>query len=123
MNALIKSSIGLVLLTAIAVYLYLAPGDKSFDAARSQPQDAICKQDGERLARLRARPSLDEGLRFAGEISVHAIVAAIADPSGRSQRPLKIDRLIQTRDPAALRHDVRQRRCIVARSDVVGDVG
>src|ERR1700722_724323 len=97
MNALIKSSIGLVLLTAIAVYLYIAPGDKSFDAARSQPQDAICKQDGERLARLRARPSLDEGLRFAGEIrcmqlwpQLQTLLDGLSDPS-RSTASFKLD--------------------------------
>ena len=100
MNALIKSSIGLVLLTltAIAVYLYLAPGDKSFDAARSEPQDAICKQDGERLARLRARPSLDEGLRFVGEIrcmqlwpQLQTLLDGLSDPS-RSTASSKLDR-------------------------------
>ena len=97
MNAFIKSSIGLVLLTAIAVYLYLAPGDKSFDAARSQPQDAICKQDGERLARLRARPSLDEGLRFVGEIrcmqlwpQLQTLLDGLSDPS-RSTASFKLD--------------------------------
>jgi hypothetical protein len=68
MNALTKFSIALLPVTAIAVYLYATPGDDGFDAARFEPQDAICKQDGERLARLRARPSLDEGLRFVGEI-------------------------------------------------------
>jgi hypothetical protein len=68
MNALTKFLLALLTATAIAVYLYAAPGDEGFDAARSNPQDAICKQDGERLARLRARPSLDEGLRFVGEI-------------------------------------------------------
>ena len=109
MNALTKFSIALVTATAIAVYLYAAPGDEGFDAARSNPQDAICKQDGERLARLRARPSLDEGLRF---------VAAIADPSGRSQRPLQIDRLIQT-EAGGVRHTFRQRRCIAAKIDLV----
>ena len=78
MKALI-SSIALLLLitaTAIAAYLFLAPSDESFDAAGSQPQDArsslpqdgICKRDEERLARLRANPSLDEGLSFVSEI-------------------------------------------------------
>jgi hypothetical protein len=73
MNALTKFSIALlvVTVTAIAVYLYVAP--ESYDATRprsgqSQPQDAICRQDEERLARLRAKPSLDEGLRFVSEI-------------------------------------------------------
>src|SRR5882757_4046134 len=78
MNALTKFSIALVLITAtaIAAYLFLAPSDEAFDAARSQPQDAtssqpqdgICKRDDERLARLRTNPSLDEGLSFVSEI-------------------------------------------------------
>jgi hypothetical protein len=70
MNALTKLSIALLLLTAsaIAVYLYVAPSDEDFAAARSQPQDPICKQDEQRLARLQAHPSLDESLRFVSEI-------------------------------------------------------
>lgn len=75
MNALTKFSIALLLVTAmaIAVYLYVAPSDESYDdtgsqSGQSQPQDAICKQDEQRLARLRAKPSLDEGLRFVSEI-------------------------------------------------------
>ena len=91
MNALTKFSIALlpVTATAIAVYLYATPGDEGFDAARSEPQDAICKQDGERLARLRARPSLDEGLRFVGEIrcmqlwpQLQTLLDGLSDPSG-----------------------------------------
>ena len=68
MNALIKSSMLLLPAAAIAVYLYAIAGDEGFEAVRSQPQDAICKQDGERLARFQAKPSLDEGLRFGSEI-------------------------------------------------------
>jgi hypothetical protein len=78
MNALAKFSVALLLITAsaIAAFLLLAPNDEGFDAARSQPrgaassqpQDGICKQDEERLARLRANPSLDEGLSFVSEI-------------------------------------------------------
>src|ERR1700722_10125524 len=78
MNALTKFSIALLLVTAtaIAAYLFLAPSEEGFDAAlwqpqdatSSQPQDGICKQDEERLARLRANPSLDEGLSFVSEI-------------------------------------------------------
>src|SRR3984885_12205534 len=91
MNALTKFSIALltVTATAVVVYLYAAPGDEGFDAARSNPQDAICKQDGERLARLRARPSLDEGLRFVGEIrcmqlwpQLQTLLDGLSDPSG-----------------------------------------
>jgi hypothetical protein len=78
MNALTKFSIALLLITAtaMAAYLFLAPDDEGFDAAGSQPQDAtsshpqdgICNRDEERLARLRANPSLDEGLSFVSEI-------------------------------------------------------
>jgi hypothetical protein len=90
MQALTKFSLALLLVTAIAVavYLYVAPGENSFDAARSEPQDAICKQDGERLARLRARPSLDEGLRFVSEIQclqlwpqLQTLLDRLSDPS------------------------------------------
>ena len=89
MNALTKFSIALLTATAIAVYPYAAPGDEGFHAARSNPQDAICKQDEERLARLRARPSLDEGLRFVGEIrcmqlwpQLQTLLDGLSDPSG-----------------------------------------
>jgi hypothetical protein len=78
MNAPTKFSIALLLITAsaMAAYLVLAPGDEGFDAARpqpqgatsSQPQDGICKQDEERLERLRTHPSLDEGVSFVSEI-------------------------------------------------------
>jgi cell division protein FtsB len=100
MNALTKFSIALlpVTATAIAVYLYATPGDEGFDAALSEPQDAICKQDGERLARLRARPSLDEGLRFVGEIrcmqlwpQLQTLLDGLSDPS-RSTASSKLDR-------------------------------
>ena len=99
MNALTKFSIALLLVTAtaIAVYLYATAGDEGFDAARSEPQDAICKQDGERLARLRARPSLDEGLRFVGEIrcmqlwpQLQTLMDGLSDPS-RSTASSKLD--------------------------------
>src|SRR6478672_10504723 len=90
MNALTKFSIALVTATAaIAAYFYAAPGDEGFDAARSNPQDPICKQDGERLARLRTRPSLDEGLRFGTEIrcmqlwpQLQTLLDDLSDPSG-----------------------------------------
>lgn len=89
MNALTKFSIALLTAMAIAVYFYAAPGDEGFNAARSNPQDAICKQDGERLARLRARPSLDEGMRFVGEIrcmqlwpQLRTLLDGLSDPSG-----------------------------------------
>jgi hypothetical protein len=99
MNALTKFSIALLLVTAtaIAVYPYAAPGDEGFDPARSEPQDAICKQDGDRLARLRARPSLDEGLAFVGEIrcmqlwpQLQTLLDSLSDPS-RSTASSKLD--------------------------------
>jgi hypothetical protein len=71
MNALTKFSIALLLVTgtAVAVYLYATPGDEGFDVARSELRGAICKQDGKRLARLRARPSLDEGQTLLDSLS------------------------------------------------------
>jgi hypothetical protein len=90
MNALAKFSIALLLPTATATagYLYLESGDEGFDAARSQPLDEICKQDTERLARLRAKPSLDEGLKLVGEIrclqvwpQLRSILDGLSDPS------------------------------------------
>jgi hypothetical protein len=88
MNALIKSSMLLLPAAAIAAYLYAMAGDEGFEAVRSQPQDAICKQDGERLARLQAKPSLDEGLRFGSEIrclrlwpQLQTIVDGLGNPS------------------------------------------
>jgi hypothetical protein len=71
MNALTKFSIALLLVTgtAVAVYLYATPGDEGFDVARSELRDTICKQDGKRLARLRARPSLDEGQTLLDSLS------------------------------------------------------
>ncbi len=89
MNALTKFSIALALFiaTAIAAYL-LVLDDGGIDRARPQPQDEICKQDGERLAQLRAHPSLDEGLRFVGEIrclqlwpQLQTILDGLSDPS------------------------------------------
>ena len=100
MNALTKFSIPLlpVSAAAIAVYLYATPGDEGFDAARSESRDAICKQDGERLAQLRARPSLDEGLRFVGEIrcmqlwpQLQTLLDGLSDPS-RSTASSKLNR-------------------------------
>ena len=107
MNALTKVSIALLFVTAttIAAYLYIAPGTEGFDAARSQ--DAICKQDGERLARLRARPSLDEGLRFVGEIrcvqlwpQLQTLMDSLSDPS-RSIASSKADRAASDATPAS----------------------
>jgi hypothetical protein len=98
MNAL-TNSIALLLFitaTAIAAYLFVAPSDEAFDAARPQPQDAtssqpldgICKRDEERLARLRTNPSLDEGFSFVGEIrclrlwpQLQAIMDSLSSPS------------------------------------------
>jgi hypothetical protein len=103
MNAL-TNSIALLLLitaTAIAAYLFLAPSDEGFDAAgsqpphvtSSQPQDGICKQDEERLARLRANPSLDEGLSFVSEIRCLRLwpqLQTIMDGLGNPSRPTAI---------------------------------
>jgi hypothetical protein len=70
MNALAKSSMLLLPATAIAVFVYIWAGDEGFDPvrSRSQPQEEICKRDGDRLAQLQAKPSLDEAVRFGGEL-------------------------------------------------------
>jgi hypothetical protein len=70
MNALAKSSMLLLLATAIAAFLYIWADDEGFDPLRSrfQPQEKICKRDGDRLAQLQAKPSLDEAVRFGGEL-------------------------------------------------------
>ena len=70
MNALAKSSMWLLTATAIAVFLYVWVGEEGFDPvrSRSQPQEEICERDGDRLAQLQAKPSLDKAVRFAGEL-------------------------------------------------------
>jgi hypothetical protein len=105
MNALTKFSIALLLVTAtaIAAYLFLAASDEGFDAGgsqsqeatSSQPQDGICKQDEERLARLRANPSLDEGLSFVSEMRCLRLwpqLQAIMDRLGNPSRPTATSR-------------------------------
>ena len=69
MNALAKSSMWLLTATAIAVFLYIWVGEEGFDPvrSRSQPQEEICKRDGDRLAQLQAKSSLEEAVRFGGE--------------------------------------------------------
>ncbi len=44
-----------------------APPDPGAEAAALTP-DEVCKRDGDRLERLRSRPTNDEALRFAGEL-------------------------------------------------------
>ena len=44
-----------------------APPDPATEVAALTP-DEICKRDGERLERLRSRPTNDEAARFAGEL-------------------------------------------------------
>jgi hypothetical protein len=70
MNALAKSSMWLLTATAIAVFLYIWVGEEGFDPvrSRSQPQEEICKRDGDRLAQLQAKRSLEEAVRFGGEL-------------------------------------------------------
>jgi hypothetical protein len=109
MNALTKVSIALLLLTesAIAVYLYVAPSDENFAVARSQPQDPICKQDEQRLARLQAHPSLDESLRFLSEIQcmqlrpqLQTLIDQLSNPS-RSTASSGPDRAASSAPPAS----------------------
>jgi hypothetical protein len=68
MSALIKSSILLIPAIMIAVSLYILFGGEDFDAVRSQPHQDICQRDGDRLAQLQAKPSLDEAVRFGSEL-------------------------------------------------------
>jgi DNA repair exonuclease SbcCD ATPase subunit len=110
MNALTKFSIALLALaTAGAISLYVIADDEGFEAVRSQPQDPICKQDGETLARLQAKPSLDEVLRFAGEIrcmqlwpQVQTIMDGLSDPSRSTAltSPNRMSDQISTSDAA-----------------------
>ena len=68
MSALVKYSILPLLAIASAIYLYNLSGGADFDDVRLGPLDQICKRDGERLAQLRAKPSLDEAVRFGSEL-------------------------------------------------------
>lgn len=68
MGALRKSSILLLPAIVTAVYLSTLFGGGDFDAARSHPHEEICQRDGDRLARLQAKPSLDEAIRFGSEL-------------------------------------------------------
>ena len=90
MNALTKFSIALLFVaaTAIAVYLYVGSDDEGLGAAHLQPQEAVCKQDFERLARLRAKPSMTEGLSFVAEIrclqlwpQLQTVMDGLSDPT------------------------------------------
>jgi hypothetical protein len=67
MSALIKSSILLLAIT-IGVSLYELLGGGDFGAARPHPDQEVCKRDGDRLAQLQAKPSLDEAVRFGSEL-------------------------------------------------------
>jgi hypothetical protein len=67
MSALIKPSILLLPAIMIAVYLFMLLGEDSH-AVRSHPHEEICQRDGDRLAKLQAKPSLDEAVRFGSEL-------------------------------------------------------
>ena len=84
MNALAKSSMWLLTATAIAVFLYIWVGEEGFDPvrSRSQPQEEICKRDGDRLAQLQAKRSLEEAVRFGGGCESHRAVARSPRRSG-----------------------------------------
>ena len=107
MNALIKSSMLLLPAAAIAVYLYAMAGDEGFEAVRSQPQDEICRQDGERLARLQAKPSLDEGLRFGSEIRCLQLWPQLQTIVDGLRNPLR-----STAPTGCVRLDILQQRCV-----------
>jgi hypothetical protein len=92
MSALLKASILLLLSTAIAASLYVVLDDGGFDLVRSQPHDEICQHDGDRLARLRAKPAFDEALNFASEIrcvqlwpQLQTILDGLSSPSRSTQ--------------------------------------
>jgi len=94
MSALIKYSILPLLAIASAIYLYNLSGGGDFDDVRLGPLDQICKRDGERLAQLRAKPSLGEALRFEGELSclevwpqLAAIVNSLSNTAASTESP------------------------------------
>ena len=68
MSALIKPSILLLPAIMIAVHLFMLLGGEDSDAVRSHPHEEICQRDGDRLAELQAKPSLDEAVRFGSEL-------------------------------------------------------
>jgi hypothetical protein len=76
MSALIKSSILLLLAITIGVYLCELSAGEAAPPASSSPareatsarSDDACKQDEERLAKLQAKPSLDEAFLFGSEL-------------------------------------------------------
>ena len=69
MSALTKSSILLLPVIAIAVYsLHVAWRRAVSTPAPSHRAYDICKQDGDRLAQLQAKPSLDEAVRLGSEL-------------------------------------------------------
>jgi hypothetical protein len=76
MSALIKSSILLLLAIAIGAYLCELSAGEAAPPASSSPareatsatSDDACKQDEERLAKLQAKPSLDEAFLFGSEL-------------------------------------------------------
>ena len=110
MNALTKVSVALLgLAVAGAAYFSLTADEGGFEAVRSHPQDPICQQDGDRLARLRARPSLEEGLRLAGEIrctqlwpQVQAILDGLSAParSIAEANPTRASAIVSASDAA-----------------------
>jgi len=94
MSALIKYSILPLLAIASAIYLYNLSGGGDFDDVRLGPLDQICKRDGERLAQLRAKPSLGEALRFEGELSclevwpqLAAILNSLSNTAASTESP------------------------------------
>jgi hypothetical protein len=68
MGGLLKSSILLLPAIMIAVSLFTLFGGEDFDGARSHPHADICQRDGDRLAQLQAKPSIDEAVRFGNEL-------------------------------------------------------
>jgi hypothetical protein len=92
MSALIKYSIVPLLAIASAIYLYNLSGGGDFDDVRVGPPDQICNRDGERLAHLRAKPSLDEAVRFGSELRCLKLwpqLLAVLDSLSRTAVPTR----------------------------------
>jgi hypothetical protein len=95
MSVLIKSSMLLLPASALGVYLYVSPGAEGLDPVRSQPHDEICTRDGNRLAQLQAKPSLDQVVRFGGELKclklwpqLQALLDSLTNTVGSAAAPI-----------------------------------
>ena len=89
--------------------LYVLFGGDGFRRRAIQPRDEICKQDGDRLAQLQAKPSLDEAVRFGSELrclklwpQLQAILDSLSHTAGSTAvSSLERDRCAPTVLPAS----------------------